>query len=76
MLWAKNGSAAISLTKVRGAPICFINSKFRVQSLGLAVRDRSGVGEASENIFVRRILSTDKLKVQSLLILEETWISS
>ena len=75
MLWAKNGSAAISLTKVRGAPICFINSKFRVQSLGLAVRDRSGVGEASENTFVR-ILSTDKLKVQSLLILEETWISS
>lgn len=40
------------------------------------MRDRSGVGEASENIFVRRILSTDKLKVQSLLILEETWISS
>lgn len=39
------------------------------------MRDRSGVGEASENTFVR-ILSTDKLKVQSLLILEETWISS
>lgn len=39
------------------------------------MQDRGGVGEASENIFVR-ILSTDKLKIQSLLILEETWISS
>lgn len=67
LLWAKNGSAAVKQLKARGAPICFINSKFRYSHLDLLCETEVGLGRLLGNIFVR-ILSTDKLRVQSLLI--------